>query len=148
KNVHLKNYNEFRSLSTNEIFLNSSFPIVDKKIRFVIPEDIEFHQKSFNTIQKYEEEKVGSSSAYTLHIQNSPSEISEDFSYSLKSLPAVRHALVETNANKLSVYPYQFTNTQPTKEDIVELGRKLFNNKNYLNRFYYFLKVSHLSKYD
>lgn len=144
--VELQNFRKYRYLVATLEYLNHSYAVASSVILFNVPQELKLMQKKFNTQYGFEMSKTGKGISYELRTALIPAFKSEDYTFLLKSYPIIRYTLVQTDPSKTLMYPFQFNSEDVSKDDIVALARKIYNDKTYISNFYYYEKVSHKPK--
>jgi hypothetical protein len=141
KSRNVQNYNIYKYLGYKSRFLEDQYPIVNGLVIYNVPKEISMFQKSINTSFSFTSRTVENKTLYECRLINVKSYKKEDFSYSYLHHPVLKYSLVQTDPEKAIYYPYQFEAGKTGRDDIVALGRKIYNDKKYLPKYLYYLNT-------
>ncbi len=139
--AEVNNYFQYKYLLFKNKFIENTYPIASSMVAIHVPAELELLQKSFNCDFKFTSKSASGKTTYECPINLVSSYKSEDFSYNYLHLPIIKYALVQSSSEKQAWYPYQFTNTSISKEDIAALGMKMYQDKLYIPKYLYYLNT-------
>ena len=144
--IEVANSNRYKYLLFKNKFIEESYPIANSVTLINVPNELKLLQKSFNCNYKFTEKSSGGKTTYECNYNLVKTFKSEDFSYYYLHHPVVKYALIQTDNSKKTNFPYQFEQANVTQDDIVNLGRKFYLDKNYLSKFLYYLNTQKSSE--
>ena len=142
KSQNVPNFNLYRYLVYKNRFLEEQYPIASGLIIYNVPKELSMVQKPLNCNFSFTSKPTSNSVLYECRLNNIKAYKREDFSYSYLHHPVLKFTLVQTDPAKAILYPYQFAVGKTEKEDIVALGRKIYNDKKYIPKYLYYLNTT------
>lgn len=144
--IEIINHNRNKYLIFKNKFVEESYPIASSVTYISVPSELKLIQKSFNCGYKFTEKSNAGKTTYECNFDLVKAFKSEDFSYNYLHHPVVKYALIQTDNSKKPNFSYQFEDPNVSEEDIVSLGRKFYQNKNYIPKFLYYLNTQKSSE--
>ncbi len=144
--VTSKNYNLYKTLPKDELFLQKSYPTLGSMLIYTMPNELDLVQHAIKCNYKFEKNSSGKKT-YTLKTGQEPAFKSEYFSYDYISYPVVKYAIVQNKNNeKGNAYPYQFTSSKVSYDDIATLGRRFYKDPRFMPKYLYYINTTPTKK--
>jgi hypothetical protein len=135
----VQNYNIYKYLLYKNRLLEDQYPIASGLLIYQVPREIKLVQKPANTATAFTSRSENNKTLYECRISNMKAFKQEDFSFSYLNHPSLKYTLLQTDPEKAVFYPYQFEEGKTGREDIVALGRKIYNDKKYIPKYLYYV---------
>lgn len=144
--IEIINHNRNKYLLFKNKFVEESYPIANSVTVISVPNELKLIQKSFNCNYKFTEKANSGKTTYECNYNLVNTFKEEDFSFNYLHHPVVKYALIQSDNSKKENFSYQFEDPNVSQDDIAALGRKFYQNKNYIPTFLYYLNTKKSSE--